>query len=146
MSHLLLGYIAFLALGVLSLIPAMGAWTSGATLPGVRRRIMRLALLSALVFAVTSYFMVPFLMDSSYLNRSVWGASKYDSYCYKWVLGTLFRGDLFDFGRLPVVTILDAVGLTVCLGRWKEERFCGPVTIFVLFLLLYFGRPTRGPS
>jgi hypothetical protein len=146
MSHLLLGYIAFLAMSVLSLIPAMGAWTSGVTLPEVRRRIMRLALLSALVFAVTSYFIAPFLIDSSYLNRSVWEvASKYDIYGYELVLGTLLKGDLFDFGRLPVVTILAAVGLAVCFRRWKDERFRAPVAIFVLFLLLYFGRPTWGP-
>ena len=146
MSHLLLGYIAFLAMGVLALLPALGTWASGVTLPEVRRRILRLALLSALVFAVTSYFMVPFLIDSSFLNRSVWElAGKYDSYGFQWVMSTLLRGDLFDFGRLPAVTILAAVGLAVCLKQWKEERFRVPVAIFVLFLLVYFGRPTWGP-
>jgi hypothetical protein len=146
MSHLLLGYIALLAMGVIALVPAMGPWTSGLTLLEVRRRVMRLALLSVLVFAVTSYFIVPFLLDGSYLNRSVWEiAGKYDSYGYEWVLGTLIKGDLFDFDRLPVVTILAAVGLAVCLRQWREERFRIPVAIFVVFLLIYFGRPTWGP-
>jgi hypothetical protein len=146
MSHLLLGYIAFIAMGILAVVPAMGPWTPGVTLLEIRRRILRLALLSALVFAATSYFIVPFLLDDSYLNRSVWEVTtKYDSYGYEWVLGTLFRGDLFDFGRLPVVTLLAAVGLGVCLRQWRQERFRVPAAIFVMFLLLYFGRSTWGP-
>ncbi|MBQ10360.1 MAG: hypothetical protein CMJ45_02285 [Planctomyces sp.] len=146
MSHLLLGYIAFLAMGVIVLVPAMGLWTRGVTLLELRRRVLRLAILSAVVFAVTSYFIVPFLLDGSYLNRSIWElAEKYDSYGANRVLGTLFKGDLFDFGRLPVFTILAAAGLAVCLRQWRQERFRVPVVILVLFLLIYFGRPTWGP-
>ena len=33
----------------------------------------------------------------------------------------------------------------LCLIRWKEKRYLIPVAIFVLWLLLFFGRATWGP-
>jgi hypothetical protein len=111
----------------------------------VWRRAKRLALLLALAALVTAYFWVPFLLDSAYLNRSVWEEQgKYGAYGYEWTLGALARGELFDFGRFPSLTILAAVGLALCLWRWREERYRVPVALFLLWLLLYFGRPTWG--
>ena len=111
----------------------------------VWRRGKRLVLLLVLVGLVAAYFLVPFLLDSAYMNRSVWEEQgKYDSYGYEWALGALVRGELFDFGRFPSLTILAGVGLIVCLWRWREERYRVPVALFVLWLLLYFGRPTWG--
>ncbi|TEU19093.1 MAG: hypothetical protein E3J21_04590 [Anaerolineales bacterium] len=111
----------------------------------VWRRAKRLILLLALVALVTAYFWVPFLLDNPYLNRSVWEeAGKVDSYGYEWILGTLLRGQLFDFGRWPSLTILAGVGLALCLWRWRETRYRVPVALFILWLLLYFGRPTWG--
>ena len=53
-------------------------------------------------------------------------------------------GHLFDFGRIPALTYLAAVGLGICLLRWRNERYLIPVAIFSLWLLLYFGRATWG--
>jgi hypothetical protein len=71
-------------------------------------------------------------------------AGKYDSYGYAWVLRTLFRGEFFDFDRWPVLTLLAGAGLTLCLWRWGQERYRVPVALFIVWLLLYFGRPTWG--
>ena len=70
---------------------------------------------------------------------------KYDSYGHSEVLQGLVTGTLFDFGRLPFLTILAAAGFVLCLIRWKEKRYLIPVAIFVLWLLLFFGRATWGP-
>ena len=51
---------------------------------------------------------------------------------------------MFDYGRLPSLTILAAVGLAVCLKRWRQERYRLPVALFIVWLVLYFGRPTWG--
>ena len=111
----------------------------------VWRRAKRLILLLALVALVTAYFWVPFLLDNPYLNRSVWEeAGKVDSYGYEWALGALVRGELFDFGRWPSLTFLAGLGLALCLWRWRETRYRIPVALFILWLLLYFGRPTWG--
>src|SRR5207248_9006686 len=109
------------------------------------RRAGRLALLLAILALLTSYFLAGFLLDSAYLNRSVWEQpEKYDSLGAARVLGTLVSGGLFDFGRAPVLTLLAALGLGGCLRRWREERYRLPVVLFVVWLLLYFGRPTWG--
>lgn len=135
LAHLVSGYIALLSLGVLAL--------SGGP---VRQRLLRLALLLALVALTTAYFWLPFWLDRAYMNRSVWEeAVKYDSYGHAWVLSALARGDLFDFGRLPALSLLAGLGLAVCLRRWRDEKYRLPVVLALFWLLLYFGRPTWGP-
>src|SRR5581483_6395717 len=64
MSHLVSGYIAGVSLVVVALLcgPRGALWRRGA----------RLALLGALLALVLAYFLVPYLLDSTYMNRSVW--------------------------------------------------------------------------
>lgn len=142
MSHVVLGYVA---LGSVVMMAVLLTWAPGKE-PGGRRvwrSARRLVLVLVLVGLATSYFVIPFVRDSAYLNRSVWeDAGKYDSYGYPWVLGTLVKGGLFDFGRLPVLTLLAGLGLAICLWRWREERYRIPVALTLVWLLLYFGRPT----
>jgi hypothetical protein len=154
LSHLVLGYIALVSLGLFVVLGAVGRGAQGTrntkhetrnTKHDVWRRAKRLILLLALVALATAYFWVPFRLDSAYMNRSVWEeAGKVDSYGYAWVLGALLRGQLFDFGRWPSLTLLAGVGLALCLWRWRETRYRLPVALFLLWLLLYFGRPTWG--
>jgi uncharacterized membrane protein len=138
LSHLAFGYIA---LGSLALAVFLRPhWRE------VRARALRAFVLFALSGVVASYFLLPLLLDSAYLNRSVWEESnKYDSFGANWVLSRLFRGDLFDFGRFPSFTLLAGLGMGVCLLAWRTERFRVPAGVGVLWLLLYFGRPTWGP-
>jgi hypothetical protein len=61
-------------------------------------------------------------------------------------LGWLISGQLFDNGRLPIVSVLLAVGLAVCVARFgRDERARAVLGVWVLSLLLFFGRPTLGP-
>jgi hypothetical protein len=145
LSHLVLGYIAFVSVGLLSLLRALGsgAWTT--IRQQVWPRARRLALLLALVGVVSAYFLIPFLLDSPYMNRSVWeDPAKLDGPGHAWTLKALVTGALFDFGRFPSLTLLLGAGLIICLWRWREERYRIPVALFLLWLLLYFGRPTWG--
>ena len=108
-------------------------------------RCRRLALLFMLVTSVTSYFLIPFFLDLRYFNSSgLIDPLLYNSHGHLVVLEGLFKGDLFDFGRFPSLTILVFVGFVICLLRWRKELFLIPVAVFVLWLLLYFGRPTWG--
>ena len=68
-----------------------------------------------------------------------------DSFGATKVLHDLVTGMLFDQGRLPILTILVALGIVVALRYGRHE------TTFVLcaeimWLLLYFGRPFWGSS
>ncbi len=105
----------------------------------------RVLLLLGVALLLTSYFLIPLLRDSAYLNRGVWELpEKYDSYGAGWVLGKLVTGDLFDYGRWPSLTVLGAAGLAFCLWNWRREMYRLPVALFLLWLLVYFGRPTWG--
>jgi hypothetical protein len=145
LSHLVYGYIAFLSLGLLVLLPLLGPRAGETRQRQVWPRAKRLALLLVLVALVTAYFTVPFLLDRAYMNRSIWeDQGKYDAYGWQWTLGALIRGEIFDFGRFPSLTLLAGAGLIVCLWRWREERYRIPVVLALAWLLLYFGRPTWG--
>jgi hypothetical protein len=137
LSHLAYGFIALATLPVLAalLLPRLG----------VGRVAGRLALLLLPTVLATAYFLLPLALDGAYLNRSIWEAAfKYDSFGHEWILGNLVRGNLFDFGRLPVLTVLAAVGLGVCIRNWRDERYRFPVALAILWLLAYFGRATWG--
>ena len=143
MSHLIFGLIAFVSLGALAFLPAIRLLThSDHPRVAVRGQWTRLLILLAMVLEVTSYFLVPMFLDRSLFNPSGVGEDprKYASYGYSVVLRALARGDLFDFDRFPSFTILLAIGLAICLFRWREERYVIPVAIFLVWLLLYFGR------
>ncbi|MCI0780356.1 MAG: YfhO family protein [Chloroflexi bacterium] len=145
LSHLIYGYMAFLTLGVLTLIHPARLSNPKSFMESMWRRWNRLIILFLLVVVVTSYFLVPIFLDLPYLNRSIWHTpTKYDSYGYSLVLRGLAVGDLFDFNRFSSLTYLVAVGFVICLLRWRNERYRMPVAIFSFWLLLFFGRTTWG--
>ena len=145
MSHLMYGYMAFLTLGILTFIQPVQWMDLKSLMETIWRRWRRLIILFLLVVIVTSYFLGPLFLDRQYLNRSVWhDLIMYDSYGHGDVLLGLVKGNLFDFGRLPSLTVLVFVGLVICLLRWREESYRISVAIFLMWLLLFFGRATWG--
>lgn len=138
LSHLAFAYLAFASLALFAVLTPSRA--------ELRARIPRVLALGALTVAVTSYFLVPLALDSGYMNRSVWEpAYKYDSYGAQQILKWLFRGELFDHRRLPVLTVLVAVGLLVCAWMWRrEERYRLVAVLFFVWLLVFFGPKTWG--
>ncbi|MBI4213721.1 MAG: hypothetical protein HY534_05360 [Chloroflexi bacterium] len=136
-SHLAFGYTAYASIALFALV--------GMSRSTIWQSLRRLVLLLAPLVAVTSYFLLPLLWDSTYLNHSVWDPQwKYDSFGHERILGQLFRGEIFDYGRFPSFTILAGVGLLACLRRWREPHYRIPVVFSLFWLLLYFGRPTWG--
>jgi hypothetical protein len=146
MSHVIYGYMAFITLGILTFIQPIRLTHPKFLAETLWRRWRRLIILFLLVIAVTSYFLVPLFLDLDYLIRSVWtDPSKYDSYGVQVLLPSLVSGYLFDgLNRIPSLTYLAAIGLVICLIRWRDERYVIPIAIFLTWLLLYFGRATWG--
>ena len=137
LCHLVMGALALGSLAVVALLggPAGDLW----------RRVRRLALVAALVALAIAYFYVPFKLDGAYWNRSVWyGQQLYDSYGHVKILGMLVKGELFDFGRFPSLTLLAGLGLAFCIWQWRDPRHRVFVALMGLWLLVYFGRPTWG--
>ena len=136
LSHLLYAYMLAITAVVLLVF--------GMTRANAAARIGRFAVVGAVTAAATSYMWLPFFMQSAYVNVTPYlDPQKYDSYGAGPILSWLLTGDLFDHGRLPVLTLLLASG-----GIYGAIRRSGLALLagilFALWLVLYFGRPTLG--
>jgi hypothetical protein len=136
--HLLTGYLALLSLGVFALVE----WRE------LLKRIGRTALIGFGSLLVAAWVVVPLVADRTWTVNDEFsrGTFYYDSFGAKKVLGWFASGELFDRGRLPMVTILVAAGFLVALWRYRrEERARVLLFLFILSMVLFFGRPTLGP-
>lgn len=136
--HLIMGYLALLALGVWVLVKPSE----------FRQRFIRAVIVGAGTVLTAAWVLVPLIQDSPYSLRSqyIQGTFWYDSFGARKVLGWLFSGELFDSGRLPVVSLLVGIGIVVCLWRFRRDELARALLGFwLLSLLLFFGRPTLGP-
>jgi len=116
------------------------------------RRIKFAALISIGAVMATLWVTLPLVIYGRWnaANEFEVGTIYDNSYGARQVLSWLVRGQLFDDpftgSRLPVITIFAAVGLVVCIFRFRrDERARALVAVWVMSLLLYFGRPTLGP-
>jgi hypothetical protein len=139
--HFITGYLAFLILPLWVLIKPGELW----------RRLGRAALVGVGGVLIISWVVVPLLLDSSYSTQSRYlrGTFWYDSYGARKVLGWLFSGRLFDGSdpvRIPVISALVALGIVVCLVRFRtDERARALIGALALSLVLFSGRATFGP-
>lgn len=135
--HLLYGYMLAISALVIALV--------GLTRADIRRRITVLGISGVLVVAIAAYLVPPYLGAQAYLDVSPFLPQfRWDSFGAPAILGWLVTGDLFDHGRLPVLTALTAVGLVAALVR-RERLGLTAAALFAVWLGLYFGRATYGP-
>ena len=148
LAHFIFGFIGALSLLVLSFLP---------NVLELRQRLARIAVLACIAFSVAAFQLVPMLLDGFLINHSRWEAPwKWDSFGASYVFSALLRGDLFDYGRLPALSLLVLVGAVACIGKMRKGAIragecetpaetypfllCGTV----LWLLLFCGRPAWG--
>lgn len=147
MSHLITGYMAFLTIGILTLIPDIKSWDFNALLVGLWTRFRRFILITILVLLVTMYFTIPFFIDHEYfgVNAVNTNPTSINSFGHQVVLEALVKGNLFDLNRFPSFTILVFAGMASCIRYRNKTHYLIPLAVFLLWLLLFFGRPTWGP-
>jgi hypothetical protein len=117
-----------------------------------KNQLTGLALVAGLAIFLLSYWIVPTFIDTNFHNISFWDPTwKFNSYGAKETLIRLFNGDLFDFGRLPIITYLTILGIIVGLLNTKKEKNTTSINdlsplsfLFIFWLLFYFGRTTWG--
>lgn len=134
-AHLMTGYLAMVT--VVALVIAAPS----------RAIIKRAAIAIGASLAIVSWVLVPLLRDRRYAAVSEWyvGSIFNDSYGAGPIVRWLVSGSLFDEGRLPVVTLLGAIGALVCVLRWRVDARCRAILLaFAFSLLLFFGRATWG--
>ncbi len=130
-GHLGVGIMAFLSLIPLALVKP-------------KKTIIPLLTLSAAAIFFLSYWIGPAFFTDNFHNFSFWDPVwKFNSYGAKEILARLGNGDLFDFGRFPILTILVLVGV-FSLFAAEGTGLTGLALLFIFWLLLYFGRTTWG--
>jgi len=135
-SHLLYSYMLGITVFVMFLCDAdRRNW---------RPRFFRLAIAGVLTLVACSYMWLPYILNSAYFGWSPYLQSwKYDSFGAGEILKWLANGDLLDYDRLPVLTVLLALGIAAALTtRTRPARLA--LALFAVWLALYFGRPTWG--
>ena len=133
--HFLTAYLAGLTLAVWILIRPSQALT----------RAGRALTLGLAALAATAWVTVPLFLHSKWLavNQFQVGTTINNSYGARQVLSWLVTGQIYDWHRLPLISVFAAIGLVVSLRRWHyDERGRALVGAWLLSLLLFFGRPT----
>ncbi len=141
LSHILFGYIASIICLLLLLRETNKVL--------LFKSMQRLILIFFILAIVTAFFWLPLIIDSGFHYRSVYEPiEKMDSLGHRSILTSFISGELFDFGRFPIMTVLSLTGLLFVLYRSldKKEGGCYRFAFwgFVVLLFLYFGRPTWG--
>jgi hypothetical protein len=139
--HFETGYLAFVPLVVWPFIAPSDLW----------RRIGRAVALGAAAALASAWVIVPLLAQSHWAarNQVLEGTGLENGYGAGQMLSWLLTGNLYDSGHspswLPVITILVAVGIGVCLARWRSfVAGRALVVIWVVTLVMSFGRTTFG--
>jgi hypothetical protein len=138
LTHLIYSYMMSITLVVVVVVAAESR-------RDVLRRFARYVIIGIPAALTTAWLWLPFLSQTAYAGVSPYlQPEKYDSYGAAAVLGWLVTGDLMDHGRLPVITAVLGVGI-VAAAMLRTPLARTALALFVIWLVLYFGRPTLGP-
>lgn len=134
--HFMTAYLAFAALA---------AWVFLGGRPIVRAG--RACLIGLGAFATALWAVVPVIGGAAWHPSHEFerGTFWINSYPLSQILGWLVHGQLFDAGRLPVVSVAAGVGLAVCVFLARRERTSRALlALGLVSLFLYSGRATWG--
>ncbi|MFH0749714.1 MAG: hypothetical protein V1917_02240 [Candidatus Gottesmanbacteria bacterium] len=141
-GHLGIGMMAFMVIGVICFTPVIIKLLTQQPIKHVLQTafsgIKQTACITLPAFFLLSYWIVPAFINNDFHNISVWDPVwKFNSFGAVEVVTKLVNGELFDFGRLPVFTLL------VLIGLFASIKTVFPF-LFLFFLLLFFGKTTWG--
>lgn len=166
MGHLGLGLITMLSVGVLSISPTLmrvfEKQHRSEIITAFIDQLYKLFLISGSSILVLSYWIIPVFLHDGYHNISFWDPVwKFNSYGWKDVVTLFLDGDLFDFGRFPVFSILLIIGgfavfflskrffqqtslVRETSDTVKNQLFVPLSFLFLFWFVMFFGRTTWG--
>jgi hypothetical protein len=136
LSHVVFGYAAIVSVAIIAIVGPRGDRS---------RRIVRAASIVIPAVILIAWFVVPMLLASGEANRCRWDDIwKFDSWGAKNIFRTLFTGEFFDDGRLPVMSLLLASASMLALYQWKKPMARRLLVLTAAWLVIFFGRTTWG--
>ena len=112
---------------------------------GLRRQVRDVALIGAVTLALSAYMVIPFVLQSAYLQVSPYlPRFRFDGFGLPQVIAWLANGSLLDDGRAPVLTVLLGLGTAVALATRTRVAVLS-VLLLAVWVILYAGRVTLGP-
>jgi hypothetical protein len=108
-------------------------------------RLGRCAIVGGCSVLASLWVTLPLISDAKWTayNEFQRGTTIDNSYGAGRILDWLVTGRIYDYSRLPIVTLLVAVGIVACIVKFRvDERARLLLVAWTLSLLLYFGRPT----
>ena len=133
----------YLVAGAIVVLGLAGSWGSS-----LRRRAQNTAMLAVLSAGAAAWVLVPVVSAGRFAARNEFLQNTVDanSFGARRILSWLATGQLLDKGRLPVLTVLLALGLVSCLWRFRYDERCRVlIVLWIVYLVAFFGRPTLGP-
>jgi hypothetical protein len=143
-GHLGIGMMAFLAIPVICLAPVIigigEQQKNRRIIDALATGIQQTIAIAIPPILILSYWIIPAFVNNQYHNISLWDPVwKFNSYGAKDVITKFVGGELFDFGRFPIFTVLILTGFLTTLPHFPHLSF-----LFPFFLILFFGRTTWG--
>ncbi len=136
LTHIIFGYAAFVSAALLAVAGPQGRRA---------QRLVRLVSIAIPALLLFSWFLIPLIGSALIVNHSRWeDAAKWDSYGATFVLRELLSGRLLDFGRLPVLSLLAAIGAAAAAFSYRDDKAKRLLALCALWLALVLGRETWG--
>jgi hypothetical protein len=172
-GHLGIGMMALLSVGIFALARPLSKLVAQESIRDIKEdgieSFIRLALLGGTVILFLAYWIIPTMTGNNYHNISYWDPVwKFNSYGWKETVIRLTNGDLLDFGRFPVLTLLTFIGAFLApfllfkktsavssqqsTNNVPTSNFQHPTSLsyfafsllFIFWVMMYFGRTTWG--
>ncbi len=115
----------------------------------LRRRIVNALLVLGGSLLASCWIVVPLLAQSRWaaINQPLQRSGLVNGYGAGQIASWLIRGEGFDDGRFPVISLLAAIGLVLALVRWKRDsRLRCILLLACVSMALSFGRTTFGAA
>jgi hypothetical protein len=144
LSEFVYGYTGALSICLLAVIPSVGMTRLA--------RLRRVFWIGAAALVLSAFQLIPLWLDRGFINQTPQDqAWKSDSFGAPRVLEWLVTGQLLDYGRFPILSLLVLAGVIALWLRFFKPQgieLAGKFAIAgaVVWILLFFGRPFWGPA
>lgn len=131
-----------LGMGIMALISTIPFLFLDLKKSSLKVRIRSFAVIYAVTLGILAYWIIPILLENKYHIISFWDPIwKFNSYGWYEVVRQYLGGEIFDWQRWPIITILTTIGFFILLA---DARYFPFALAFGMWTLVYFGRTTWG--